>query len=198
MQLSNCSDGTLCPRTEEDTNTTCCAEHQGQFAVLGHARIPESVLSSIRASTPSSASHTDSLTSSIAPATTTPTIASESASTPASTTPSAPTAGLGQSAKIGIGVGISFGTLLVVLLFFIAFRLYRNSRTNFPAPKGAEEAAPEQENLGEKDVNPGLQQTHELSAAETPQEMYTLYNRHEVEAKRGASTGLRIQPLARS
>lgn len=73
--------------------------------MLGHARIPESVVSSIRAtgtSEISSASHTDSSTSSIAPATASQTIASTStstsASTPASTLLSASAAGLGQSA----------------------------------------------------------------------------------------------------
>lgn len=198
VQLSNCSDGTVCPRTEKDTNTTCCDDSQGQFAVLGHARIPESVVSSIRAtgtSTASSAPHTDSSTSSIAAATASQTTASTSASTststsastPASTSLSASAAGLGQSAKMGIGVGISFGTLLVALLSFIAFRLYRNSQSNSPNLGRAEEAAPEPKNLEEKNVNTGLQQTHELTGAETPKEMYTLHNTHEVEAKSGTS-----------
>lgn len=186
MQLSNCSDGTVCPRTEQAVNTTCCDEDQGQFAVLGHARIPESVVSSIRAtgtSTASSASHTNSSTSSIAPPTASQTIASTSASTPASTSLSASAAGLGQSAKIGIGVGVSFGTLLVALLSFIAFRLYRNSRSNPPTLGRAEEVVPRSKNLEGNIANTGLQQRHELTGAENPKEMYTLHNTHEVEAK---------------
>ena len=187
MQLSNCSDGTYCPRSEEDTNTTCCAEDQGQFAVLGHARIPESVLSSIRAtesstssstasSTASSTSHTDSLTSSIALATASQTIASKSTSTPASTAPSASSTGLGQTAKIGIGVGISVGALLVAILFYVSFR-YRKSQAKSPTLGRAEVAAPEPKNLN---VNPELRQTHELAGARNLQELHTSYNRHEV------------------
>lgn len=178
-------------------NTTCCDDNQGQFAVLGHARIPASVVSSIRAtgtSTASSAPHTNSSTSSIAPATASPTTTSTSASTatstaastPASTSSSASAAGLGQSAKIGIGVGISFGTLLVALLSYIAFRLYRNSQSNSPNLGRAEEIAPEPKIL-ESNVNTGLQQSHELTGAEIPKEMFTLHNTHEVEAKSAAS-----------
>lgn len=189
MQLGNCSDGTLCPRTDKDMNTTCCDDNQGQFAVLGQATIPESVVSSIRAagtSTISSASHTDSSTSSIAPATASQTTASASASTSTSTSLSASAAGLGQSAKIGIGVGITFGTLLITLLSFIAFRLYRISQSNSPNLGIAKEAAPEAKNL-EKDVNTGLQQRHELTGAGNPREMYTLHNTHELGTKSGAS-----------
>lgn len=171
-------------------NTTCCDEGQGQFAVLNHARIPASVVSSIRAtgtSTASSASHTNSSTSSIVPATASQTTASTSASTPAaSTSLSASAAGLGQSAKIGIGVGISFGTLLVALLSFIALRLYRNSRSNPQSLGRAEEVAPESRKLQEKIVNTGVRQVHELTGAQVPKEMYTLHNTHEVEAESGA------------
>ena len=186
MQLSNCSDGRVCPRTEADVNTTCCDEDQGQFAVLGNARIPESVVSSIRAtgtSTASSAPLTDSSTSSVPPATVAQTTASTSASTPASTSLPASAAGLGQSAEIGIGVGVSFGTLLVALLSYIAFRLYRNSRSKPPNVGRAEEVAPESKNLQDMIVNTGVQQRHELTGAEIPKEMYTLHNTHEVEAK---------------
>jgi len=149
--------------------------------VLGHARIPISVVSSIQAkgiSTASSAPPTDSSTSSISPATishtTASTSTSTSASTPASTNPSASAAGLGQSAKIGIGVGVSVGALLVALLFFIAFRLYRNSQSNPP-------------NVGRKEGEIGraeeeIQLRHELPSAEYPKELYTLHNNHEVEA----------------
>lgn len=167
-------------------NTTCCDEDQGQFAVLGHARIPQSAVSSIRATgtpTASSAPHTASSTSPIAPATASQTTASTSASTPASTALSASAAGLGQSAKIGIGVGISFGTLLIALLSFIVFRLYRNSQSNPPNLERADEAAPEPKTLEEKNFHTGLQQIHELTGAEIPKEMYTLHNTHEVEAK---------------
>ena len=189
-------------------NTTCCDEFQGQLAVLGHARIPESVVSSIRASgtsTASSAPHTVSSTSSMTPASTSASTAAStsllisastsaytagskslSASTAGSTTLSASAAGLGLSAKIGIGVGITLGTLLVILLFFIAFRLYRNSHSNPPNLERAEEAAPEPRNSGDKNVNTGLQQRHELTGAETPKEMYTLHNTHEIEAKSSA------------
>ena len=160
--------------------------------MLGHARIPASVVSSIRAtanSTASSASHTGSSTSSIASATASQkpasTSISNSASTPASTSLSASAAGLGQSAKIGIGVGISFGTILIALLSFIAFGLYRNSQSNPRNLGRAEEAAPEPKNL-EKNVNTGLQQIHELTGAENPREMYTLHNTHEVKAESGA------------
>ncbi len=48
MQLSNCSDGLYCPRTDKDVNATCCDNRQGESAVLGKARIPGSVISSIR------------------------------------------------------------------------------------------------------------------------------------------------------
>ena len=197
MQLSNCSDGSVCPRTEEAVNTTCCDEDQGQFAVLGHARIPESVVSSIRAtgsSTASSAPHTNFSASSIAPATASQTVASTPASRPASTSASTPastsipasTSGLGQSAKIGIGVGISFGTLLVALLSFIALRLYRNSRSKPANLARADEVAPEPKDLKEKVVNTGFLQVHELTGAENPKEMYTLHNTHKVEAGSGA------------
>ena len=177
-------------------NATCCDEDQGQFALLGHARIPESVVSSIRAtgtSTTSSAPHADSSTSTIAPATafqtTASTSASISASTPTSTSLSPSARNLGQSAKIGIGVGISFGTLLVALLSFIALRLYRNSPSNSPNLGRAEEAAPEPKSSEEKNINTGLQQRHGLTGAEPPKEMYTLHNTHEVEARNSGLNG---------
>ncbi len=202
MQLNHCNDESFCPRTDKHKNTTCCDNHQEQFAVIGHARIPKSVVSSIRAtgiSTASSALHTN-FTSSIAPATAsqtttsksalTSTSASTSASTPASTSAStslsASAAGLNQSAKIGIGVGISLGTLLFALLSFITFLFYRNSQSKSPTLGIAEEAASEPQSL-EMNVNTGLQQRYELTGAESPREMYTLYNTHEIEATSGAS-----------
>ena len=161
--------------------------------MLGHARIPPSVVSSIQAAetlTASSAPPTDSSTSSIpsvtVPQTTTSMSISTSASAPASISSTASATGLGQSAKIGIGVGISFGTLLIALLSFIAFRLYRNSQSKPPILERAEEDAPEPKNLEEKnDINSRIQLRHELSSAEPPKEMYTLHNNHEVEAKSG-------------
>lgn len=158
--------------------------------MLGHARIPASVVSSIQAtgiSTASSARPTDSSKSSIPPATVLRTTASTStltlASTPAFTSPAAPAAGLGQSAKVGIGVGISFGTLLVALLSFIAFRLYRTPQSKSPNLGRAEEDTPESKNLEENNVNTRIQIRHELTGAEPPKEMYTLHNIHEVEAQ---------------
>lgn len=49
-QLSNCSDGSLCPRTKDDLNSTCCDLQQGQLAGLGRAFINPSLLNSIRSS----------------------------------------------------------------------------------------------------------------------------------------------------
>lgn len=189
MQLSNCSDGLYCPRTDKDVNATCCDKRQGESAVLGHARIPESVISSIQAtgnSTDSSAPRTDSSTSFIAPTTASQTAASTSTSTstsaPASNSLSASTTGLGQSAKIGIGVGISFGILLIALLSFIAFRLYKKPQRNPPNLGRAEGVAPETKNLMEMNGNTGIQQSYELTGADAPKELYTLHNTYEVEA----------------
>ena len=146
--------------------------------MLGHARIPESVVSSIRATGISTASSTASQT------TASQTTASPSASTPISTSPSASTAGLGESAKIGIGVGVSFGTLLVALLSFIGFRLYRISQSNSPTLGRAQEAALGVKDSEQNNAKTGLpQQGHELTGAELPKEMYTLHNTHEVEAE---------------
>ena len=183
-------------------NSTCCDDYQGQFAQLGHARIPKSVVSGIRttgtSSTASSPPHMDSSISSIAPATASQTSASTSASTsistsstsvsiPISTSRSASAVGLGQSAKIGIGVGVSFGTLLIALSSFIAFRLYRISQSDSLNHKRAEEAALKLKSLEQKNVDTKPQQRYELTGAESPKEMYTIHNTHEVEARSGAS-----------
>lgn len=161
-------------------NTTCCDHEQGQDILLGDASIPESVVSSIRATGISTASSASQITASTV-------LTSTSASILASTSLSASAPGLGLSAKIGIGVGISFGILLVALLTFIAFRLYKNSQSNSLSLGRAEKAAPEPTKLREKNVDIGLQQRHELAAADIPKEMYTLHNTHEVEANSGAS-----------
>ena len=83
-----------------------------------------------------------------------------------------------------MGVGISFGTLLVALLSFIAFLLYRNSQSNSPNLGIAEEAA---KKLEKKSFNTRLQQIHELAGAESPKELSTLHNTHEIDATSGAS-----------
>lgn len=192
LQLSSCDDGTVCPRTKEDINSTCCDDYQGQFPELGHAPIPKSVVGSIQAtetSTASSAPHTDSSTSSIASATASQTTASTSASTstsmssasvsiPISTSRSASATGLGQSAKIGIGVGVSFGTLLIALSSFVAFRLYR---------KRPEEATLQIQGLEQKDDDTRSRQRYELTGVGPPKEMYTVHSTHEVEPRAGPS-----------
>ena len=191
-------------------NSTCCDDYQGQFAQLGHAVIPKSVVSSIRATGTSTASpppHMESSTSSIAPAAasqiTAFTSASASKSTsskstltsstsvsiPTSTSRSASAAGLGQSAKIGIVVGVSIGTLLLALSSFIAFRLYRNSQSDSLNLKRAKEAAPELKSLEQRniDTRPQPHQRYELTGVVPPEEMYTIHNTHEVETRAGAS-----------
>ena len=182
-------------------NSTCCDDYQGQLALLGHARIPKSVVSGIRttgSSIASSPPHRGSSTSSIAPATASQTTASTSASTststsstsvsiPISTSRTASAAGLGQSAKIGIGVGVLFGTLLIALSSFLTFRLFSISQSNSLNLKRAEEAALELKNLEQKNVDARPQQPCELADAKSPKEMYTFHNTHEVEARSGAS-----------
>lgn len=48
VQLSRCVDGTWCPRNEADVNTTCCSEHQGQYARDSGAPIAAALVNSIR------------------------------------------------------------------------------------------------------------------------------------------------------
>ena len=148
-------------------NSTCCDDYQGQFAQLGHAGIPKSVVSSIQATGTSTASpspHMDSSTSSNAPAaasqitaftsaSTSTSTSSTSVSIPISTSRPASAAGLGQSAKIGIGLGVSFGTLLIALSSFIAFRLYRKSQSDSINLKRAKEAAPELKSLEQRNID---------------------------------------------
>lgn len=195
VQLSACADGTFCPRAEQDVNTTCCNDHLGQRAEQGQARIPESVVSSIRATskaTSPSALHTDATGSPIALATASlPTVstspskstststytpASSSASPPAFTSSSASEVGLSQSEKIGVAIGISFGSLLIAVLSYMAFRLYR---ARIQALK--EEAARMKESREQYHPTRELQR-YEMNGAGNPQEMYTLLNTHEVEA----------------
>ena len=171
-------------------NTTCCDKRLGQFGVLGHARIPASLVSSIQATTTTTTRATGISSarptglSSIPPTRVIQTTTSTTilASTAAFTSPSAFTAGLGQSTKIGIGVGISFGTLLVALLSFIAFRLYRNSQSKPPDLGRAEEDTPEFKNLEQSNINT-LPLRHELTGIGPSPELYTNHNTHEVEAK---------------
>ena len=100
---------------------------------------------------------------------------SKTSSTPVATSP-ASDAGLTQSAKIGVGVGVSFGALLVALLSLIAFRLYKNSEAN--APRYENDPA---KHLVEPILTERMTERHELTAAEHPKEMYTAYNSHEIE-----------------
>ena len=158
--------------------------------MLGHARIPASVVSSIQATTTTTrttgiSSARPTVPSSIPPTRVIQTTTSTTilASTAASTSPSALTAGLDQSAKIGIGVGISFGTLLVALLSFIAFRLFRNSQSKPPDLGRADEDTAESKNLEQSNINTWMQLRHELTATEPATEMYTIHNTPEVEAK---------------
>lgn len=51
-QLSNCSDGSLCPRTHDDVNSTCCDRDEGRKAGLGLNIIDPSLLNSIRSTSP--------------------------------------------------------------------------------------------------------------------------------------------------
>ena len=141
--------------------------------MLGHDRIFPSVLSSIRAtvnSTDSSAPPTGILKASTPSASVFQTTASTSTTTPAFTTalPSstAATTGLDQSAKIGIGVGISLGTLVVASLSFVAFRLYRKSKSRPTNIAGVEENTPESKPLEVDDVNTRIRLRHELADAD--------------------------------
>ena len=186
--MTNCSDGTFCPRSNADVNNTCCDKYQGQFAKLGHAVIPQSALSSIRAtetSTSSSGIPSDSFTLSspvtrpLASPTAAQAFPSTSTSTSASTSPSVSTTALDQSAKIGIGIGVSFGTLFFALLSVIAFRLSRN----FFKPRRAEQAAPEAKQVVKNIECGGVR--HELNGAMHPRELFTLYNTLEVDAASG-------------
>ena len=49
VQLTNCSDASVCPRSPDYVNMTCCDNHQGQQPGLDQARIAASMVSSIRA-----------------------------------------------------------------------------------------------------------------------------------------------------
>ena len=49
VQLTNCSDASVCPRSPDYVNITCCDNHQGQQPGLDQARIAASMVSSIRA-----------------------------------------------------------------------------------------------------------------------------------------------------
>ena len=173
-------------------NTTCCDDHLGELALQGHARIPESVVSSIRAtsnSTTSLAPQTTSSESSITHATATQTAAPTSPTTPSSIPASIPAStplpasagGLSQPTKIGLAIGISFGSLLIALLTYIAFRLYK------ARIQGLEDGEAQTKEPEELIHPPAMQQRHEMSAASDPKEMYTLHNTHEVEAKTVAS-----------
>ena len=157
--------------------------------MLGQAPIAESLVSSIRAtvtSTVSSVLHRDFSTFSVTPPSTsqiTSSTAPDSApQTPASTYQPASAAGMDQPAKIGKGMGVSFGTLLLAILSFIAFRLYRKPQKELPNCEKSKEPASELKDLETRNVNSGLQQTHELTGEEAPKEVYTLHNTHEFEA----------------
>lgn len=54
-QLSNCSDASLCPRSYDNVNMTCCNCREGQQAGPSQVRIAASVISSIRATTSTTA-----------------------------------------------------------------------------------------------------------------------------------------------
>lgn len=88
-----------------------------------------------------------------------------------------------------MGVGIPFGTLLLALLSFIAFRLYKNSRSSPKILGQGEHAASTSvpENVEKINANTVEQQRYELRGKQDPKEMYTLHNTHEVEAEPGAS-----------
>ena len=85
-----------------------------------------------------------------------------------------------------MGVGISFGTLLVALLSFIAFSLYSISQRKPSNREKAEEATSQPKSSEHEVVDTGIQSRTELSGAENPKEMYTLHNTHEAEARSGA------------
>ncbi|KAL9596527.1 MAG: hypothetical protein Q9219_005748 [cf. Caloplaca sp. 3 TL-2023] len=173
VQLSNCSDTTFCPRTKESVNATCCDEHHGEVAIIGHARIAESVISSIRASS------TSSFISSTTVSQTGVSISPTSSSAPTATSSPAPTSGLSQSAKIGTGVGIAIGTLAIALLVYIAVCLRKNSRRD----SGKVDETPVQPE--EKNATSEMRPLYELGAQEAPKELHTVYNAHEVEGRVG-------------
>ncbi|KAM0794043.1 hypothetical protein BDR22DRAFT_967979 [Usnea florida] len=183
QQLSACSDETFCPRTNKEVNTTCCDNQLGNMPEY----ISPSVLSSIRAtvnSTISSASPTALSKASTPSASGSRTTTSTSTTTPALTTPpqssTAAAGGLDQSTKIGTGVGLSLGTIVLASLSFVAFRLYKKSKSR---PKNIARA--EEERLGSKNLeeNTGIQVRHEMVDAASPNELHTPYNTHEIEAE---------------
>ena len=82
-------------------------------------------------------------------------------------------------------MGVTFGVVVIALLSFIAFRLYRKSQGNPQRLGRAEEAMPVHEGLEAKQVNLGTPYEHELAAEEPRREMQTVHNRHEIEANPG-------------
>lgn len=82
-------------------------------------------------------------------------------------------------------MGVTFGAVVIALLSFIAFRLYRNSQRNPQQLRRAEDAVPVPEDLEEKESNLGTPYEHELAAEELRREMHTVHNMHEMEAKPG-------------
>lgn len=161
------------------------------MAFLGQDRIPEIVVSSLRASTvlTTSASFysvatiasiisTPALTPTPQPATSTSASIPTSASTLVSPTTNM---GLTESAKFGIGIGVPFGVLLLGILFLIVFRLRRRS----PEDTNARNLnVSESEYVNDNNVKDFVQLMSELSGEAPRHEMHTLLNSHELETKR--------------
>ncbi|KAL6712986.1 hypothetical protein ACLMJK_009382 [Lecanora helva] len=95
-------------------------------------------------------------------------------------TPAPASAILGQSAKVGIGVGVSVGSLLIVLLAFTAYRLHRNTKRS-TATLARVGHMFDRNGLKEQDFEPKIRLRHELADASTHGEMPTCHNTHEVE-----------------
>ena len=79
-----------------------------------------------------------------------------------------------------MGVGISFGIVLIALLSLIAFRLSRKSRNKHQDLGNGGEYI---KNFGDRkdEVNPSVRPLHELTSEENPREMDTLHNTHKIE-----------------
>lgn len=104
-QLSMCEDRTYCPRTELNSNSTCCAEKLGKHTDFNDAPISPGLVSAIR--------H---------PETTTSRSLTTVQSTPSTGSTSTAAAGgddsSGHKIALGIGLGVALPAFLLALLGF--------------------------------------------------------------------------------
>ncbi|KAH9223775.1 hypothetical protein DL95DRAFT_517846 [Leptodontidium sp. 2 PMI_412] len=125
VAVGQCSDGSWCCG---GVNVTCCNLKQGIViaATIGFSSTSSKTSSSTSASTPTSTTPLTNPTTSatdILPASTTP--------SPSASVISVATDGLGNGAKIGIGVGIA--GVVVAIAAIAAFFLLKRQRNNVPA-----------------------------------------------------------------